>query len=144
MKIRTSFTTIAALLLVFLASPVCAQIPTYAIARSPDHPTTWIDGATREKQSLRWSPTKHMLFALVTYSTADYADATHPPQEDNFSLPLPTVHFDSGFDRFVVNGTIVATLRHGLFGSSVILNPKFALSVHRHHGVVYAAIIPAP
>jgi hypothetical protein len=142
MKIHTLSTTIAALLLVVFAGPVCAQIPAYAIARSPDHPSTWVDGATRERQSLRWSPSKHMLFALVTYSTEDYADGPHPTQEDDFSLALPTVHFDPSSDQFLVNGTVVATLRHGFFGSSVALDPKLSLSVHRHHGVVYAAIVP--
>jgi len=144
MKIPTLSTTITALFLAVFAGPVCAQIPAYAIARSPDHPSTWVDGAMRDRQSLRWSPTKHMLFALVTYSTAAYADATHPPQEDDFSLAFPTVHFDSASGHFLVNGDVVATLRHGFFGSSVALDPKLALSVHRHHGVVYAAIVPAP
>jgi hypothetical protein len=144
MKIPTLPTTIAALFLAVLAGPVCAQIPAYAIARSPDHPSTWVDGATRERQSLLWSPTKHMLFALVTYSTADYADGPHPTQEDDFSLALPTVHLDPSSGRFLVNGTVVARLRHGIFGSSVALEPNLDLSVHRHHGVVYAAIVPKP
>jgi hypothetical protein len=144
MKIQTLPTIIAALFLAIFAGPVCAQIPAYAIARSPDHPSTWVDGATRERQSLRWSPSKHMLFALVTYSTADFADGPHPTQEDDFSLALPTVHFDPASNHFLVDGTVIATLRHGIFGSSVALDPKLALSIHRHHGVVYAAIIPAP
>ena len=98
----------------------------------------------RERQSLQWSPTKHMLFALVTYSTRAYADGTHPAQEDDFSLALPSVHFDASSDHFLVDGSVVATLQHGFFGSSVALDPKLALSVHRHHGIVYAAIVPRP
>ena len=144
MKLQFYSISVALILIASLSIPVSAQIPAYAIARSPDHPATWVDGAMRDKQTLLWSPTKHMLFALVKYSTADYADATHPPLESDLSLSFPTVHFDQASGRFSTNGRVVATLQHGLFGSSVRLDPSLALSVHRHHGVVYAAIVPKP
>jgi hypothetical protein len=83
-----------------------------------------------------------MLFAVVKYSTADYADSTHPIEEEDFTLPLPSVRFDSNSKQFTVNGTVVATLRPDLIGSSVALDPKLTLSIHRHHGVIYAAIVP--
>jgi len=85
-----------------------------------------------------------MLFAVVKYSTADFADATHPPQEHNFSLSFPSVSLDFRSNLFTTNGVAIARLHDGHFGSSAVLHPKWDLSVHRHHVVVYAAIIPKP
>ena len=119
-----------------------AESSSDALAESPDHPTTWVNGATRERQSLRWSPTKHLLFAYVTYSTADFADGPHPTQEDDLSLTFPTVRLDPATHHFIANGIVVATLRRGLFGEEVALDPKVELSIHRHHGVVYGKLIP--
>jgi hypothetical protein len=111
------------------------------LATSPDHPKTWVDGAIRDRQGLRWSPEKHMLFGTVTYSTADFADNTKPTQEDHFRLAFPTVHFDSASGNFTAGGMVVATLDHGLFGESVKLAPGVELSIHRHHGVVFAKLL---
>jgi len=113
-----------------------------AYAKSPDHPKTWVDGATRIHQDLRWSDDKHMLLADVTYSTRDYADGPHPTQEDDFVLTFPTVHFDPASGEFTAGGVVVARLHGGLFGSEVSLDQKVELSIHRHHGVVYGALIP--
>ena len=93
-------------------------------------------------QSLRWSAAQHMLLAYVTYSTADYADGPHPTQEDDFVLTFPTVHFDPASHQFMANGTVVATLKHTLVGEQVALAPNVELSIHRHHGVVYGALLP--
>jgi len=120
-----------------------AQTDHSPIVGSPDHPSTWVVGATRMHQNLRWSPEKQMLVADVVYSTENYADGPHPTQEDDFTLSFPTVHFDPASGRFTVKGVAIATLHHGLFGSSVILNPRMALSIHRHHGIVYGAIVPS-
>jgi hypothetical protein len=126
-----------------LGQPVHAQAYAYAYAKSPDHPKTWVDGATRSRQSLRWDAARHMLFGDVTYSTAYFADGPHPTQEDDFSLTFPTVHFDPSSNKFTANGVVVATLRHGLFGAEVALDPKVELSIHRHHGVIHGALIAA-
>jgi hypothetical protein len=117
-------------------------VPSFTYATSPDHPSTWVDGATRTHQDLRWSDDKHMLVADVTYSTRDYADNTHPTEDDSYTLRFPTVHFDSATGKFTVGGVTVAHLEHGFFGSHVALEPKVALSIHRHHGVITAALIP--
>ena len=113
-----------------------------AYAKSPDHPKTWVDGATRTHQELRWSAEKHMLLADVVYSTQDFADGPHPTQEDDFTLTFPTVRFDRAAKIFTADGKVVARLHGGLFGSEVDLDPKVTLSIHRHHGVVYGALIP--
>ncbi len=117
-------------------------MPGFAYAWSPDHPKTWVDGATRTHQSLRWSDEKHMLVANVTYSTADYADNTHPAEEDEYTLTFPTVHFDAGSGKFTAGSVTVAHLRDGFFGSHVILEPNVRLSIHRHRGVIVGALIP--
>ncbi len=109
-----------------------------AYAKSPDHPKTWVDGATRIHQELRWSPDKHMLLADVVYSTQDYADGPHPTQEDDFTLTFPTVHLDPASGTFTAGGRVVARLH----GDGVKLDPKVELSIHRHHGVVYGALVP--
>jgi hypothetical protein len=116
--------------------------PAYAYARSPDHPTTWVDGATRTHQSLRWNDEKHLLVADVAYSTADYADDAHPTEENSFTLTLPTVRFDAATGKFIADGKTVATLKDGFFGHHVVLSPNVELSVHRHHGVIYGALVP--
>jgi hypothetical protein len=111
------------------------------VATSPDHPKTWVDGAIRAHQGLHWSPEKHLLLATVTYSTANFADNTHPTEEDTFQLAFPTVHFDSASGRFTAGGMLVATLHHGLFGETVSLAPDVDLSIHRHEGVVFAKLL---
>jgi hypothetical protein len=124
------------------AAPARADYNENAYAKAPDHPKTWVDGATRTHQELRWSPEKHMLLADVVYSTQDFADGPHPTQEDDFTLSVPTVHFDQASGEFTAGGVVVARLRGGLFGSGVALDPKVTLSIHRHHGVVYGALVP--
>jgi hypothetical protein len=111
------------------------------VAESPDHPKTWVDGATRAHQALHWSPEKHLLSATVTYSTADFADNTKPTQEDTFSLSFPSVHFDAASGNFIAGGTVVARLHHGLFGDGVELAPGVTLSIHRREGVVVGKLL---
>jgi hypothetical protein len=111
------------------------------VAQSPDHPTTWVDGATRTHQALHWSPENHLLSATVTYSTANFADATHPTEDDTFSLAFPTVHFDAASGNFTAGGQVVARLHHGLFGDGVELAPGVTLSIHRHSGVVVGKLL---
>jgi hypothetical protein len=126
-------------------SPGRAQnysMPRFTYARSPEHPSTWVDGAARTHQDLRWDGDRHTLFADVTYSTADYADNTHPPESEDFTLTLPEVRFDPSSRRFTADGVTVATLQHGFFGSHVVLEPEVELSIHRHHGVIYCALVP--
>jgi hypothetical protein len=118
------------------------SMPRFAYAWSPDHPRTWVDGASRSHQALRWNGDKHLLVADVTYSTADYADNIHPPEEDDLRLTFPTVRFDAATDKFTAGGVTVATLQHGFFGPHVVLAPDVQLSVHRHHGVVWGSLIP--
>ena len=125
----------------FLGLSVQAQDYSYIFAKSPDHPKTWVDGATRTHQSLRWSSAQHMLLAYVTYSTADFADGPHPTQEDDFSLTFPTVHFDPASNKFTAHGVVVAMLHHTLLGDDISLSSNVKLSIHRHHGVVYGALI---
>jgi hypothetical protein len=83
-----------------------------------------------------------VLFADVKYSTRDWADDTHPAQESDYSLAFPDVRFDSGTGRLVSNGTTIGTVRHGLFGSEVVLDRGVQLSVHRHDGKIKAMIVP--
>ena len=118
------------------------SMPRFAYAWSPDHPKTWVDGAMRTRQSLRWSSERHMLVANVTYSTADYADNAHPPEEDDYTLTFPSVHLDAASGKLTAGGVTVATLRSGLFGPHVALAPNVQLSIHRHHGVIWGALIP--
>jgi hypothetical protein len=113
-----------------------------AYATSPAHPATWVDGATRVHQDLRWDEKSHLLVTDVQYSTRIFADATHPPEEDDFILPFPSVHFNPATNTFTANGVAIGKLRKSFFGHEVVLSPGIALSIHRHHGVVHAAIIP--
>lgn len=132
---------LAACLIVTTLGSIRAFAYDAVLASSPDHPKTWVDGAIRDRQGLRWSPEKHMLFGTVTYSTADFADNTKPTQEDHFLLAFPTVHFDSASGNFTAGGTVVATLGRGLFGESVKLAPGVELSIHRHHGIVFGKLL---
>jgi len=84
-----------------------------------------------------------MLVADVTYSTRDYTDSMHPTREDEYTLAFPTVRFDKSSHTFVAGGTQVGTLKHGLFGARVVLAPNAELDIHRHHGLIFAAINPA-
>jgi hypothetical protein len=110
-------------------------------AASPNHPDTWVIGADKVHQALRWDAATHTLFADVKYSTGNYADDTHPTKVDDFALAFPTVQFDAQSGTFTANGQAIGTLRHGLFGSEVALKPGVALDIHRHHGKVYGRII---
>ncbi len=84
---------------------------------------------------------RHVLIADVKFSTRDWTDSIHPAQEDDFSLPFPSVRFDPATKRFTAHGVAVGTLRNGFLGPEVVLNPEVALSIHRHHGIVNAALI---
>jgi hypothetical protein len=118
-----------------------AQIFHGAYATSPAHPATWVAGASRANQGLRWDDKLHQLVADVRYSTRDWADSIHPAQDDDFVLPFPSVHFDLATKTFTANGVVIGTLRDGFWGHEVVLNPDVALSIHRHHGVVKADLI---
>ena len=110
-------------------------------ASSPEHPATWVAGATRGHQDLRWDGRHNVLVADVEYSTADWADSANPTQEDDFILPFPSVRFDPATNKFMANGVVIGTLRDDFIGHKVVLNHGVALSIHRHHGIVHAAII---
>ena len=143
MKILTLF--LSFLLVGFVAfSPTYAQVSSYAFAKSPDHPSTWVVGASNIHQDLRWDKTRQMLVADVTYSTRDWADSMHPTHESEYTLSFPTVRFDASSQTLVAGGTHVGTIRHGLFGPGVVLDPKAELDIHRHHGRIFAAITPSP
>jgi hypothetical protein len=142
-----TFTLFLSFLLVgFVAfSPTYGQVySSYAFAKSPDHPSTWVVGASNIHQDLRWDEPKQMLVADVTYSTRDWADSMHPTHEGEYTLGFPTVRFDKSSQTFVAGGTKVGTLKHGLFGPDVVLDPTAELNIHRHHGRIYAAIAPVP
>jgi hypothetical protein len=141
MKTTILLGTAALAVLSFL--PARAGVATIhgAYATSPGHPTTWVAGATRVHQDLRWDGRHNVLVADVKYSTADWADSDNPTQEDDFILPFPSVRFDPATNKFMANGVVIGTLRDDFIGHKVVLNPGVALSIHRHHGIVHAAII---
>jgi len=110
---------------------------------SPDHPRTWVAGASIIHQALRWDAQKGVLFADVKYSTRDWADDVHPAQENDYSLAFPNVRFDANSGRLTEHGMTIGTMRHGMFGfSEVVLSPGVQLSVHRHDGKINAMIVP--
>jgi hypothetical protein len=112
-----------------------------AYAASPAHPSTWVVGATRVHQGLRWDGLRRELVAYVKYSTQDWADEIHPAQEDDFSLPFPTVCLDPATNKFMADGMAIGMLHDSFFGHEVTLSPGVALSIHRHYGIVNAALI---
>jgi len=109
---------------------------------SPDHPQTWAAGASNIHQALRWDARKGELVVDVKYSTRDWADSAHPTQEGDYSLAFPNVHLDAASGRLTSNGTTIGNVRHGLFGSEVVLDRNVQLSIHRHEGKIHAMIIP--
>jgi hypothetical protein len=92
-------------------SPTYGQVSSYAFAKSPDHPSTWVVGATNVHQDLRWDKPRQMLVADVTYSTRDYADGVNPTHKSEYTVSFPTVRFDETSQTFVAKGTHVGTLR---------------------------------
>jgi hypothetical protein len=112
-------------------------------ASSPDHPSTWVNGADNIHQALRWDPEKHMLFADVKYSTILYADSVHPTEENDYALSFPSVRLDSATGVFKANGVRVGILRHGFFGSHIVLDKNVELDIHRHHGRIFAVLGPS-
>jgi hypothetical protein len=57
------------------------------------------------------------------------------------SFLFPSVRFDPATNKFMANGVVIGTLRDDFIGHKVVLNHGVALSIHRHHGIVHAAII---
>ncbi len=112
-------------------------------AESPDHPATWVSGADNVHQALRWDDSRRVLVADVKYSTIAYADNTHPTEENDYTLSFPAVRFDAQSGEFTAKGTKVATLHHGIFGADVVLDKGVELSVHRHHGHIFASLMPS-
>jgi hypothetical protein len=139
MKTITLFLSV--LLVGFVAfSPLYGQ----SLAKSPDHPSTWVVGASNIRQELRWDNARNMLVADVTYSTRDYADSIHPTHESEYTLAFPSVHLNPSSEVLTAGGVRVGTLTHGIFTSGVKLDPNAELNIHRHHGRIYAEIAPAP
>ena len=97
-------------------------------------------GADNIHQAIRWDESKRRLFADVKYSTMEYADSMHPTKEEDYSLAFPSVHLDPETNKLTSNGSLIGTLRHGFFGSEVVLIHGLELDVHRKHGRIYAAI----
>jgi hypothetical protein len=121
-------------------SPIYGQSFSDAYAKSPDHPNTWVVGASNIHQDLRWDNAHRMLVADVKYSTRDWADSAHPTHESDYTLSFPSVHLDKSSQALTVSGTHIGTLSHGIFGPDVKLDSKAELDIHRHHGKIYAAI----
>ena len=124
------------------ASPGFGQMSPYSFAKSPDHPSTWVAGASNIRQVLRWDPSKQMLVADVRYSTRDWADSVHPANESDYTLTFPTVQLDRASGTLEASGRPIGKVSSGLFGTNVHLSQKAELDVHRHHGRIFAAINP--
>jgi hypothetical protein len=141
---KTFFASLLLASLAFLSQNALAAPMAHEVyASSPDHPRTWVSGADNVHQALRWDDTRQMLVADVKYSTVAYADDTHPTEESDYTLTFPTVHFDKDSGKFTVGNSTVATLRHGLLGSDIVLAQGAELSIHRHHGRIYGQIVPS-
>ena len=141
---KTNILLLSVLLMGLGASfPTYGQVSSYALAKSPNHPSTWVIGASNIHQDLRWDHVRHMLVADVTYSTVDWADSANPTEESGYTLSCPSVHLDRASQTLTAGGTHIGTLTHGLFGTEVKLDPKAELDIHRHHGKIFAAIAPS-
>jgi hypothetical protein len=140
---KTTTLLCLAALTAFTQQPAHAAFRLYdgVYTMSADHPETWVAGADRVHQDLRWDKKTNMLVADVKYSTNADADKTFSPAEDDFTLTFPGVRFDAAKKVFTVDGATIAQLKDGFFGPVVVLNKGIALSIHRHRGIIYAAII---
>ena len=125
------------------SSAAYGQLNTVAFATSPDHPSTWVAGASNIHQDVRWDKARQMMVADVTYSTRDWADSPHPTEEGKYTLSFPSVRIDRSSGVLVAGGTRVGRINHGILGDEVVLNRNAELEVHRHHGRIFAAIAPA-
>lgn len=117
----------------------------YMHITSPDHPQTWVVGANRESQTLRWDGNRRILLCDVKYSTKDYADSVNPAESDSHTLTFPRVHLAAnGVDLCATNRegqtATIGQLRNGLFGKEVVLNKHVDLNVHRIDGAIHAAL----
>jgi hypothetical protein len=145
MKMKTLVVGIALISMAFMTqgSLRAAQPVAGGCVTSPDHPSTWTSGADNVHQALRWDPDKHMLFADVKYSTILYADDTHPTEDNDYTLSFPTVRLDPASGVFTANGMKIGTLHRGFFGSNIVLDKSVELNIHRHHGRIFAMIVPS-
>lgn len=119
------------------------QMSSGAYAVSPDHPHTWVSGADNVHQALRWDSQKQLLFVDVKYSTILYSDDANPTEEQDYSLSFPSVHLDPAHGVFTSKGITIGKLHHGLFGANIVLDKGVELDVHRHHGRIFAEIVPS-
>lgn len=124
-------------LVVLSSSPGWADDIGGVYIASPDHPSTWAAGADVTHQSLRWSSSKQMLIADVTFNDADYCDGNGQRDED-YTLSFPSVHLDSKTGHLVAHGVVIGTLEDG---SDVALNKNLELNIRLlHHGMISAVI----
>jgi hypothetical protein len=139
-----TITLCLSLVLVGFAASFAAygQMNSGAFARSPDHPSTWVVGASNIHQDVRWDKTHQMMVADVTYSTRDWADSAHPTEESEYTLSFPSVRMDRSSGSLVAGRTQVGKISHGLFGNDVVLSRNVELEVHRQHGKIFAAMVP--
>ncbi len=124
-------------------SPGYGQISSYSLAKSPDHPSTWVAGASNVRQILRWDSARQMLVADVRYSTRDWADSVHPAEDSDYTLSFPSVRLDRPSGTLEAGGRPIGKVSPGIFGTNVHLSRMAELDVHRHHGRIFAAINPA-
>ena len=139
---RKLYFLLTVLLMAVTLRPLSAdQAPPYGTyAASPSHPSTWVTGAMCTRKQLRWDGDHGLLVADVTYSNQDYADATNPTRQDDFILSFPGVRLNQNHE-FVADGRVIGSLKDVFLGHEVVLKPGVVLSVHRHHGIIHAALI---
>jgi hypothetical protein len=151
----TNMKAISQMTLGFLATIILASAnamaspdstPIFLSVTSPDHPSTWVVGAHRERKALRWDSSRHILVADVKYSTQDYADSANPTQTDDHTLAFPNVHLASnGTDLISTNrdgdSARIGQIKNGLFGKEVVLRNGVNLNVHRVDGRIHASLV---
>jgi hypothetical protein len=134
--------TVACLVTLFTCAsllPTNAQVR--VLATSPDHPKTWVAGATKSFLALRWDHKLKMLVADVTYSTRLWADDVHPPEEEDYTLGFPGVQLNPQENTLTVNGVTVARLHHLIIGDDIVLEKGFELILDLHKGLIFGSIV---
>ncbi len=97
---------------------------------------------------LQWNAAAEVLEGHAVYRDRQAGSSTNQCYVQSFAVRFPSVRLDALKGRLIVREKrgreiIVGHLSPGLFGDGVELAPNVELTMHRHSGHLYAALVQA-
>jgi hypothetical protein len=127
-------------LLLILPGMAGALVASEIVVKSPDKAKTWAHGSI-DSRKLVWKKEQKKLYAVVTFSNAQYAGMGEAAERETFEFSLPGIIYDSAARRFYASDTkgrpvAVAEMKKEFLGQSIQPLPHTLVRVIRLKGNV--------